>query len=66
MFAKMFRSSDAVTSKELERLLSLDAAKQIALLDRCLASSKAPDFQDTVGIGSAAGGLLEQFAEPCR
>lgn len=62
MFAKMFRSSDAVTSKELERLLSLDAAKQIALLDRCLALSKAPDFQDTVGIGSAAGGLLEQFA----
>ncbi|MDG1703091.1 MAG: DUF349 domain-containing protein [Pseudomonadales bacterium] len=62
MFAKLFRSSDAVNAKELERLPSLDAAKQVALLDRCLALSKAPDFQDTVGIGAAARLLLEQFA----
>ncbi len=62
MFAKMFRNSEAVNSKELEQLSSLDAAKQVALLDRCLALSKDSDFQDTIGIGPAVGRLLDHLA----
>lgn len=58
----MFRSSDDVNPKELERLPSLEPAKQVALLDRCLALSKAADFQDSLGIGPAAGRLLAQFS----
>lgn len=61
MFTKIFQNSDSVNSKDLEQLPSLQAAKQIALLDRCLALSKDPEFQGNAGIGAAAARMLEHL-----
>lgn len=58
MFAKFLGNGDDIQATDLEQLPLLETAKQIALLDRCLALSKTDEFQDRLGIGPAVSRLL--------
>jgi exonuclease SbcC len=58
MLAKIFGKADKVDPSQLANLVSLEPAQQVALLDRCLALTKQPDFPLQANLDQAIAELL--------